>query len=464
MAGILVPVIIHLWNQREGKTVKVGSIALLEESARQQARSLRLKDLLLLLLRCLLIVVLAFLLAAPVWQKQRSAATEKGWLLMEKSGVKEAYRQHSALVDSLLAAGYRFHYFADGFAAQDWAQALQDTPDTGRQHRASYWTLLKQLNEELPADLPVYLFTTNQLASFWGQRPALDLSLRWLTYATSDTVTKQPVNIFKASSGELKAVVANSTPGATVFTRQTAADGTVQPHLLADTAGLRIAVYSDGSQSGAAYLQAAVAAIEQVSGMAVSTTELRQPTDWPIEADWLFWLSERPLPPSLPPHVFYYQKGKEEMVRTFLAGQNGLLPEGERLGFSRRIVAGDAAAQVPVWTDAFGQPLLAATGANKNHYGFYSRLDPAWNDLPWNGRFGYLLYDLLFPARPVDGAAERRMIDDAQRQVRLLPAKDMNKQKFVERTDLTKLFWLVAFILFSVERIISLTPKYQLNG
>ena len=54
IGGIVIPLIIHLWNIKKGKTLKVGSISLLGESSRQSAKSLKLIDLLLLFLRCLL--------------------------------------------------------------------------------------------------------------------------------------------------------------------------------------------------------------------------------------------------------------------------------------------------------------------------------------------------------------------------------------------------------------------------
>ena len=129
IAGILIPVIIHLWNIREGKILKVGSISLLQETARHQARSLKLKDLLLLLLRCLLIIILSFLLAEPVWKKQRSSTNEKGWVLIEKGGVAEAYQQYKAIIDSLKNAGFQFRYFNGGFPAQDWEKVLRVNDD-----------------------------------------------------------------------------------------------------------------------------------------------------------------------------------------------------------------------------------------------------------------------------------------------------------------------------------------------
>src|SRR5471030_327127 len=87
MAGIAVPLFIHLWNLKKGKTRKVGSIAFLMESARSHAKSLRISEWLLLLLRCLLLIVLAVLLTDPFIETQDTIAKQKGWLLIEKQEV-----------------------------------------------------------------------------------------------------------------------------------------------------------------------------------------------------------------------------------------------------------------------------------------------------------------------------------------------------------------------------------------
>lgn len=113
LTGLAVPVIIHLWNVAPGKTLKVGSIALFTESARSHAKSLKLSDLLLLLLRCLLLAVLVLLLTQPFWEVD--VTKEKGRVMIEKNSVKDAYSKFRPRIDSLLKAGYAFHYFNPGF-------------------------------------------------------------------------------------------------------------------------------------------------------------------------------------------------------------------------------------------------------------------------------------------------------------------------------------------------------------
>jgi UDP-N-acetylglucosamine:LPS N-acetylglucosamine transferase len=55
LAALSIPVIIHLWNIRPGKTLKVGSISLITEASKSTKRSFKLLDILLLIIRCLLL-------------------------------------------------------------------------------------------------------------------------------------------------------------------------------------------------------------------------------------------------------------------------------------------------------------------------------------------------------------------------------------------------------------------------
>src|ERR1700748_1200800 len=87
LAALVIPVVIHLWNIRPGKTLKVGSIALMEASEQKSSRSIKLSDLLLLLVRCLLLALVAFILSAPFLQRYINSGSIKGWLLIPKESL-----------------------------------------------------------------------------------------------------------------------------------------------------------------------------------------------------------------------------------------------------------------------------------------------------------------------------------------------------------------------------------------
>ncbi|HTL09077.1 MAG TPA: BatA domain-containing protein, partial [Chitinophagaceae bacterium] len=105
LTGLLVPVAIHLWNQRPGKTLLVGSIALISANTLAKTKKIRISEWWLLLLRCLLLAAVAFALAGPLWQR-KAMPSEKGWVLLPTATAAAAYQHFKGRIDSLLAAGY----------------------------------------------------------------------------------------------------------------------------------------------------------------------------------------------------------------------------------------------------------------------------------------------------------------------------------------------------------------------
>src|SRR5258708_20662936 len=59
------PILVHLFNQRRPRPLAFGAIDFVLRSQRQKARRLRLRQILLLALRCLLIAAVALALARP---------------------------------------------------------------------------------------------------------------------------------------------------------------------------------------------------------------------------------------------------------------------------------------------------------------------------------------------------------------------------------------------------------------
>src|SRR5437868_2353594 len=85
-AAMSVPLLIHLWNLRKDKRLKIGSLLLITQSIQPTAKQVRLTEWLLLLLRCLLILLLAMLLSGPHWQN-KPGNNQKGWVLVPKESI-----------------------------------------------------------------------------------------------------------------------------------------------------------------------------------------------------------------------------------------------------------------------------------------------------------------------------------------------------------------------------------------
>ena len=137
LTGLLIPIGIHLLSRREGKIIKIGSIRHLEETNSKQFKSIRLNELVLLLLRCLIISIVVLFLSGLHFQ-----ASEKSgkWLIVE-SGI-ERDDQVSVLVDSQRRNGFEIKRLTNGFPD------LTDSPyDTTK---INYWNLLSKLKKKVP--------------------------------------------------------------------------------------------------------------------------------------------------------------------------------------------------------------------------------------------------------------------------------------------------------------------------
>jgi hypothetical protein len=481
-AAIAIPVIIHLWNIREGKTLQVGSISLIQESARQQARSLKLKDLLLLILRCLILMALAFLLAKPTWQKQLTTTKEKGWILIEKQGLHAAYANFKQSIDSLIKAGYKFHYFNQGFEAVKFEDAIKNAGNKAGDYEA-YWTLLKVLNEQVPQELPVYLFTDNKLKRFAGSRPAVSMNLKWLTYNSTDTSGKAILTAYKSLAKDVRVIIANSNRDATYYSSESAANNvdfnvttnkgnafinvkdSTTNHTLVDTASTNIKIYTDEFHLDANYVKAAFDAIQQYTSLPIKASIINNINQLKQEDRWLFWLSENTLPTGVnTANIFVYEKGKEQSTNSIITAVNNSSLSQDQITVSKIIRGNGTDFKEIVWKDGFGLPLLSLERANSNVYRFNSRLNPGWNDLTWNNGFAEMLFNLVVRTDESIKNFDDRVIDAQQMEPVLQKSKGSDKENFVETIDLSKAFWLLAFILFFLERNISLNHKRELYG
>ncbi len=134
LAGIAIPIAIHLLSRKEGKVIRVGSLRHLGESNTSQFKTIRLNEILLLILRCLMIASLALFMSGARCTSDNPSARSK-WLVVEPGIDTNAdYREQ---VDSLTEYGYELRYLASGF------------PVTTRE-AISYRTLLEELTASFP--------------------------------------------------------------------------------------------------------------------------------------------------------------------------------------------------------------------------------------------------------------------------------------------------------------------------
>jgi len=456
-AGILIPVMIHLWNIRPGKTLPVGSIALLKENGRPSSRRLQLSELLLLLLRCLLIILLALLLAKPTW-RATSMKKEKGWVLMEKKALPETYQHFQLQIDSLLQAGYSLHYFAPGFPEEHLQAALEEA-EAAVADTTSYWALLDSLQQHPRAPASRFLFTPHYLSRFYGQRPHIDTGTHWYIYTPADSVSTWQAEAYATASGSIRARKITSRATGNSYVYEELPAGAVK----ADTTTKQVTIFADTYAHDAGYLKAAITAIQQFTERRIHLSLISQPGALPAQTDWLFWLSVQPVPVRVKAaNIWRYDSGTVMNTSSWIISN-----EAAPIPLFKRIQAHQPANPEVLWKDGFGNALLYREQTNNTRtYHFSSRLDPAWNELPWNAAFPGLLLQLLYPdSAAVPADKDRRAIAAQQLQPDQYSPNLQNKRMASPVTDLAPLLWAAVFILFLAERIwVFIAKRISTNG
>ncbi len=113
-----------------------------------------------------------------------------------------------------------------------------------------------------------------------------------------------------------------------------------------------------------------------------------------------------------------------------------------------------------IWANGFGDPVLAYEKTDSvSFYHFYNHFDPSWNEIVWNDNFPAMIYSLLEREKSkkiLSVANDKRIIDTKQ----FLPAFSPNirqkeKKNLLTTVNLSGISWLLVFILFFLERLVS---------
>jgi hypothetical protein len=493
LAAISIPVVIHLWNIRNGKVLKVGSISLITAASRKSSRSLNLLDLLLLLLRCLLLIAIAFLLATPLWKQNSMNEKVKGWILLPKESMQEGYAKFKTSIDSLTGKGYEFHYFNKGFAKADLKQELATKKDgfadslNGKP--VSYNALLSQLQEKAPGNIPLAIFTPNSFNRFAEEQSSVALNIKWKTYTPADSTHTWLQSAWFTANKDIIIVQGTGKPGGTTFQRFTfkpddngssfevktnGGKATVnlkndaQHAIAVDTGLFSIAVYNDGYSADAHYLTAALEACLTFIPHHAVIKNYTSAEAIPAGQEWVFWLSEKPLPSAVKQHakhIFSYSAGSGKAVDSWVSTEPGLYSSSEpKVPLFKMISSGKDGEQA-VWNDGFGNTVLGlGKQDNATVYNFYSRFNPSWNNLVWSDEFPEMMLKLLTPDEKVpDAANDRRAINARQLPVTSGAGGNHNLAAATLKS-FGNYIWILLIALFFIERWLAHHKKtIQLN-
>lgn len=421
-AAIIAPVLIHLWNRKPGRILKVGSIQLLKTATVRHARSLRIADWLLLLLRCLFILLLAVLLAHPLWQRTLTRE-QRGWIILEDG----AYPHFKSEIDSLVESGCQLRRFDAAFSHIN----VKHLP-TGDTITASYWQLLRSLETQLPADFPLYVYSGNQQRRFYGPRPELHLDIHWKVYTAFDSTHNWNAYTYTLTGGDNMVITGHSSAHYTYYTKQTESATGNEP--------LRVCVYTDQYKQDAAALMYALQTVQQYTGIKMTITTTRPANE---KYDWVYWLTDSEIPDTPNGKVLKYASGKALQT-------NATLGTVKIFKYIPAVTSDSV-----VLFDSYHHPLITY---NDNVYTLYTRINREWCTLPDDGVFPVTLLKKLLPV-PAAGQHDLRAVDAAQLLAPVHSAPH-NTMPANETTDLRQLCWIMIFLVFALERYLALrTPK-----
>jgi hypothetical protein len=188
LVGLLVPLAIHLWSKKEAKTVKIGSVQLLEESNSRQSSSIQLNEWLLLLLRMLIVSLVVLVMAGP--QRPSNNTKQKLAYVVEPSLLDRP--EVKQIMDSL-ALDFPVYVLDPGFSTWEGDNDAINTSKT-----PDYWQLVHQM-DSLPSDSLV-IFTKASVQGFKSMRPSTQKKLHWLVMK-SDSIQNTPIGAVEHTDG-----------------------------------------------------------------------------------------------------------------------------------------------------------------------------------------------------------------------------------------------------------------------
>ena len=391
-ASLAVPLVLHLWNRRTGRALRVGSIRLLTGASPPMARRPRLHDPWLLALRCALLAALVLALARPYWMPRQGTAPI--WALVATDVVDRA-----SLVDSLTRRGQT-------------VRALDP---------ADLWLSLAIADRAAPPDARFEVYAAPLLSGAHGTRPVLRSAVTWHS-RPSIRGEKTPA----ASTSPARIVTVFADPSRTDDARYVVA-----------------AVRAVGSVSG---IPAIVSTRAPAAADAASVRS----------SDWIVWLSSEPLADVVQQRLRAGATVLTDMGRipsSETATRLAFEPLATRASAVRRSL--ERAAGAPVWTDVSGAALLTvAREGHGVRYRFQSRFAPSWSDIVLDPGFPEAIARLWIGADSTRLERDDRPIALSQVLPAYEPRPSARAAAAGARSLFLPL-WLIALGLFLAERRIA---------
>ncbi len=198
--AISIPIIIHFWHQKKGKIIDWAATQWLVEKNLQQSRGIRLDNILLLILRCLLLLTLCFFLSKPFLKWLNNDKTAKKIHLIQPSNlVTENYKFE---IEEALKKGEKCYWIHSN------TQQIQDLKQLPIQETFDASLLQKSINnisQNIDNETLELYFVNNQKLN---QFPNIFVPTVFRTHTILDSSSTQNYD-FIAFSGNKKLFVNN---------------------------------------------------------------------------------------------------------------------------------------------------------------------------------------------------------------------------------------------------------------
>jgi hypothetical protein len=274
LAGLAIPIGIHLLSRKEGKVVKMGSLRHLRETSTQQFKGIKLNELVLLALRCLLTILFVGMLAGFHWKDTRP----KRWVLVERG--LENQHQVKVITDSLMSNGYEWRWLQSGFPSQEQTSFVEP----------NFWKIILELENENLASAIV--FSRSKIKNFSGLRAAMTPEVTWIS------ILAEPNQfVLQAVKKDNQFLVRQGFASSDKIYFETKMVSSLADSIEASPIKkLKITIVQDeGRVEDFQIIRAALNAIQETIPVEFLITEIT-PSQSPGSADWIFWLADSDIP------------------------------------------------------------------------------------------------------------------------------------------------------------------------
>ena len=232
-----------------------------------------------------------------------------------------------------------------------------------------------------------------------------------------------------------------------------------QPPVAIDTTELKIVINADKNQLDAGYVKAALETVGQFTQHKISVSN---DTGNISKSDWLFWLSDKPVPKDVSgkfKNVFSYENGKVTQLNSWISNDDVFSVSGtqQTVPLYKHVANKNTSGEI-VWHDGFGSPVLSKVQQGPTaFYHFASRFNPSWSDLVWSPAFPKMILQLVIPCETManNSVYDKRVITPQQISPEVMTKKYSKPNMGKDLIPLTNYFWLALALLFFAERLLA---------